>query len=112
MSKIQNIAALALLSFATAFTIHAQASTKYSLKFTFDGAQPTSTTMKEYILGCLPNKTWIDTFPMQPTEKWKITVPAINGHEWNTKDVKNRLMSSICESVRPGTVNKVSVNKI
>lgn len=112
MLRKQNIAALALLLLSTAFTMHAEASTKYSLKFTFDGAEPTNTTMKEYILGCLPNKTWIDTFPAQPTDKWKITVPAVSGHEWNTKEVKDRLMSSLCDSVRPGTVSKVSVNKL
>ena len=112
MSKKRNIAELALISFATVFALHAQASTKYSLKFTFDGAEPKNTTMKEYILGCLPNKTWIDTFPGKPTEKWKITVPAVSGHEWDTKMVKDRLMSTSCDSVRPGTVSKVSVNKL
>lgn len=104
--------AWALLAFAAAFTVHAQAATKYSLKFTFDGTAASNDTMKEYILGCLPNKTWIDTFPGQPTEKWKITVPAVGGHEWSTKQVKDRLMSTGCDSVRPGTVSKVSVNKI
>lgn len=112
MSRIKNTAATALLGFATAFTMHAQASTEYSLKFSFDGVQPNGTTMKEYLLGCLPNKTWINTFPKQPTDKWKITVPAINGREWTTAEVKSRLMSSGCESVRPATVSKVSVNKI
>ena len=112
MQKKQNIPALALLFFATAFTLHAEASTKYSLKFTFSGKQPDNTTMKEYILGCLPDKTWIDTFPGEPTEKWKITVPPVNKKEWGTTQVKERLMSSGCDNVRPDTVSKVSVNKL
>lgn len=92
--------------------MNAQAATEYSLKFTFDGIAANNDTMKKYILGCLPNKTWIETFPGQPTDKWKITVPVVGGHEWNTKQVKDRLMSTGCDSVRPDTVSKVSVNKI
>lgn len=112
MTQKTRPVAWALLAFATAFTMNAQAATEYSLKFTFDGIAANNDTMKKYILGCLPNKTWIETFPGQPTDKWKITVPVVGGHEWNTKQVKDRLMSTGCDSVRPDTVSKVSVNKI
>ncbi|MDH4418953.1 MAG: hypothetical protein QE485_17215 [Acidovorax sp.] len=112
MQRKKNLAALAFLIIATAFATHAKASTKYSLKFTFSGEESSNDDMKKYILGCLPNKTWIDEFPGKPTEKWKITVPAVNKIEWNTIQVKDRLMSTGCDKARPKAVSKVSVNKV
>ncbi|HTQ14631.1 MAG TPA: hypothetical protein VMH86_12225 [Rhizomicrobium sp.] len=93
-------AALAAPAFATA---------DHVVNFTFSGSgrHPSVKSIKEYILGCLPNKT--RTFGGDPGDSagpWDVETPAIKDRELSNDDVK--LYLSVCK-IRPSRVATITV---
>ena len=66
--------------------------------------------MHDYILGCLPNGTWIwGGNPGDSAGPWTVEVPAVRNHEYSNADVRRTLLSNACSGVRPTKVQDVTV---
>ncbi|KZL19290.1 hypothetical protein PsAD2_02041 [Pseudovibrio axinellae] len=90
----------------------AVASSDHELNFTFGGRgrNPGVTTIYNYILGCLPNGTWIyGGNPADAAGPWTVEVPAIRNREYSNADVEHTLMGAGCAGVRPAKVVGVDV---
>lgn len=106
-----HITALIIVTGLTAMpTTPAYAASDHVLEFRFGGRgrNPVVDTMRNYILGCLPNRTRIEgENPVAATGPWTVRVPAIQGREYSNADVERTLMSQGCARVRPIKVEGV-----
>lgn len=108
-----NVEALTVVAGLTAMPINsAFAASDHELNFEFGGRgrNPGVATMHDYILGCLPNGTWIyGGNPGNATGPWTVEVPAVRGRDYSNDDVEHTLMSAGCAGVRPVKVVGVDV---
>lgn len=108
------LAAMAMAGATAVFAIPqaAYASSDHELNFEFGGRgrNPGVPKMRDYILGCLPNRTRIyGGFPAHSAGPWDVEVPAVRRHEYTNEDVERTLMSHGCSGVRPAKVQGVTV---
>jgi hypothetical protein len=110
--RLFAIAAIAGAVTGFALPPAAHAASDHELNFTFGGRgnNPGVVKMHHYILGCLPNKTWIwGGTPSDSAGPWDVEVPKIKNHEYTNAEVRNLLLSNACASVRPKKVQDVAV---
>jgi hypothetical protein len=110
--RLFAIAAIAGAVTGFALPPAAHAASDHVLDFTFsdEGKVPTIEKMRSYILGCLPNKTWITGLPEEASGPWDVTLPKKGKTgEYSNRDIETRLMSQVCNSVRPKSVEDVAV---
>jgi hypothetical protein len=97
---------------AVPFPAHAESHHRLFFDFEDGKKEPSIKKMKSYILGCLPNRTWIETSPrFDPGGPWLVELPKKGKTgEYSNEDVHDRLMSDGCSFVRPDQVTDVDVS--
>lgn len=87
----------------------AVAASDWQLEFAFDGPgnRPAVNTMRNYILGCVPNGSGVNPpLPGGPQGPFHLTTPLINGHEIGDAALYNYLNNC---NLKPASVTGVAV---
>jgi hypothetical protein len=83
------------------------AESKWEIEFSFSGAGPSATKMRDYMMGCLPKGSHVpaDHLPAN-TGPFKLRTPKVGGHELSDNDIYNYL--NTC-NLKPASVDGISV---